>query len=529
MKTQVFAPYIEKEHEEVSPSPSPASLGLNSQPYKNAHEKYAYEQQISNRIRPYLFLHAEDLTAEIDEAVCLTPEEYLDRFQGSWADHIQVCYSIATFFTPRQHTSHALWSPAEWQMVRSLAIDAFDTDTKKNVYSMGVKRIVESSSSELAEHYGWSADELLLCLTPSMPPFHVRYRGDHADLYLKRLVGNVDEVQEGMVANLYHHGDKDLMWLRTENMGFGKMGPDAIEKFLRQIKALSEEQRKRKQEFLKAYPLATAIDSLLEFDNWHEYVFVYSQVAYPDIHLREEVVSQATRLGLIEPDREPLSLSKEEIVELIERAGSQTERTFEMPVVNYKQTTTSCGVCCVMTLAGNEILPHNKTTEHKLWQQAGAPYNFPGGLGCILADIGYEVTYFLDRDQHFYPGVYPVVDIDTNYETSRIAELYITLHDQAIEKGMKCKKESVHFSDIYENLKQGKFCIIGIHIAGAPNILHWVLAYGYTIGEDGVKLKIADPLNEMSIMTEKTYERLVDTYMGRRVLVVDKNKTGART
>src|SRR5690606_34359962 len=149
-----------------------------------------------------------------------------------------------------------------------------------------------------------------------------------------------------------------------------------------------------------------------------------------------------------------------------------TNRDYRLETKGYKQTTTSCGVCFAMTIA-HEHIEHTRKNELELWQRAGAPYNFPGGIGLILMELGYEVEYLRDRTEHFIPGEYPIHDIDTNPTTRATAEQYVTLHETAENNGMNCTVAPIDFSTVLDALKDGKAVIVGVD-SPLLGVLHWI-------------------------------------------------------
>jgi hypothetical protein len=347
---------------------------------------------------------------------------------------------------------------------------------------------------------------------------------DHMEILYQRKGNRTNDAAEDRVARMYHHGDKGLMDLRLSHSPYSGLGSTALGDCILDSCEATETHERRKRQFLATYPEAKVIDKLLLFDNWQEYVYVYTQAAYPDLHLREEVVKQCAELGLIDQDHDALSFKKEEILGLIDRAFSMVEANYCIPVDNYTQTVTSCGVSCIMTLAGRNGLPQDQDTEIALWQRAGAPYNFPGGMGSIARDLGLKVVYVLDRDQHFIEGEYPIDDISHNPRTARIVGQYIELYNDATRKGMNTVHAKCNFEDIVEGLRCGWFGIIGTHMPNDPHTLHWILAHGYHMSASGeTHLKIADPLGRFNTMTKQQMEQLADTYMGRRIMFVHKD------
>lgn len=171
-----------------------------------------------------------------------------------------------------------------------------------------------------------------------------------------------------------------------------------------------------------------------------------------------------------------------------------------------------------------EDLPHTRDTELSLWKNAGAPYNFPGGIALILESLGHEVAYVVDQSEHFQTGKYPIKDIDTNLDTAKNVKKYIELHDAAVESGMKVSVQETKFEDIIDGLKNGLPSIIGIRMPDTPYILHWLLVHGYNnIGEKTI-LEISDSLGEFESLDEEEFEQLADTYMGRRVIYINKDR-----
>lgn len=492
------------------------------QEYKTAEEKHAYEQQISTRIRPYLFLHSEDLASEIGEAVELDAADYASRFSSAWSEHVAASRNISEFLAARMHSQYPQWSPSEWSQVRTLLVDAFDTDREKNIYSAGVKVRIESATQELTVRHQWTEDEVQTCITPSRASFHTQYNLDHMRLALTEDEAESTALRREL-ADLYHHGDEGLLELRYGKMGLDAMPKQALSMVATQTQAKIDQQAQKKREFLERYPDAKAIDDLLVFDNWQEYLYVYAQAGYPDLHLREEVIRQAAQIGLEAPNEEALAYKQEELLGMVDDAIVATGQRYSLPVTNYAQTVTSCGVSTVMSFASRD-LPHNRETELALWQRAGAPYNFPGGIGLILRRLGYEVTLETDRDRHFFEGQYPIQGIDHNRHTRETAEEYVRLHDAAVSAGMLVAIKEISFGDVVDNLEDGKASIIGIHMPYAPSILHWILAHGYNKQGTETTLDIADPMEEITTLNAKRFENLVDTYMGRRIITVNKNK-----
>lgn len=514
------------------PSPAPSkelaadhSLLRNQppkQPYKTAKEKIAYEEQVDTRIRPYLFIHSQDLSQEMRSASQLGPIEYLEELERAWKEHIQVCVDISDFLSQRHESRYPAWCLSEWKDVRSLLIEAFKTDKDKNIFSVGIKDKIEKTVSELKDKYSWDENETATCITPSTPSFHTQYNLDHMKLAMITKETEYDSEEE-ILAEKYHHGDVELLKLRLEKMGFEKMSEPMLRSLVDDVELKIEQQSLAKIEFIKKYPEAKAIDDLLIFDNLQEYIYVYSQAAYPDLHLREEVLNQLASLGFEIDNKEVLAYSIEDLLEKIDKAIAQIEQNYSMPVKTYNQTVTSCGVSCVMGFA-HEDLTHTRDTELSLWRRSGAPYNFPGGIALILEALEYETAYVVNQAQHFKPGQHPIEDLDTDPNMADNVDTYIRLHDSAVENGMKVSISDTKFDDIVDGLKNGLASILGIHMPETPYILHWLLVHGYNSTDEGIILEISDSLGAFDSLSEKEFEQLVDTYMGKRVIYINKNR-----
>ena len=497
--------------------------GMNEQPYKSAVQKLRYADEIGSRIRPYLFAHADDLAEEIREALDLSAWCFLDNLVRSWEGHVTACNRIGSFLTESFSSGYHAWCYSEWDAVRQLAVDAFDTDQRKNIFSRSLKTKVAIETMELADLYRWTNEETRLCQTPSSEPFHTRYRRDHLKLVHARLVGDNTDLEDRLAA-LYHHGDKELMHLRIEKMQLLRMSSDALRRQIADMTNLANQQFIKKYYFMKRYTGTMAINELLIYDNWHEYLAVYGQKAFPDLHLREEIVIQASMLGLINKGVEALSLRRRDLLDLIDSARHKTETLYLREIEPYYQHVTSCGVSTVMSVVGSKTLPHTVETEVSLWRSVGAPYNFPGGMASILLSHGYEVLYLLDRADHFILGRHPIADIETNEETRRTVQLYHRLHDQAVQEGLGFRPcAEVNSITLVRFLQDGHLCILGIHLPAAPEILHWVLIHGYdkTGGRD-IRFAVMDPMGAMRTLTARDVDSLSDTYMGRRMLVTRK-------
>lgn len=491
--------------------------------YKTPEERVFYESQIPTRIRPFLTLHKESLGNEIEAAKQLPTEDYLDLFKDSWERHANACDTIDDFLMERISSRYPQWSLEEIEMVRSLFIEAYETNREKNIASGGVKDRIEASAKELAVKYKWGETELDICLTPSHPTFHVKYNLDHMKYITMTNETDKHNLQNYLVKQ-YHHNSEDFLNARLSHMSFRSIDASILTAIVKNTENSIEKSASKKSEFLAIYPEAEAIDNLIVFDNWQEYLYAYTQRAFPDLYLREEILIQAKSLG-IEVSSEALSYNNEGILEILSKMKEITDNRFSLPVQTYHQTTTSCGTSCVMTIAHNDI-PHSRNNEYKLWRKVGAPYNFPGGLGILLKDLGFDVVYTVDQGEHFTPGKYPVYDFSVNLEAQEIVPQYTDLHAEATEKGMETSISNTSFDDIIDGLKKGWFSIIGIRMPHNEHLLHWVVANGYVKREDDTyKLEIADPLNYFHSMDKEDYKVLTNTYMGRRILFVNKNQS----
>lgn len=499
-------------------------LELPRQTYKTPEEKRAYELQISTRIRPYLFLHSEDLELEIAQAQDLDVADYATMFDLTWAKHIGACREIDAFFTERVATDYPQWCEGEWQLVSLLLKEAIDTDKDKNIFSAGVKQKIELETKQLADKYGWTDEDIDLCITPSTPTFHTMYNLDHLRFSTLDIDSDAYRQEAARLSELYHHGDRGLLEIRLQHMGTSSLPPEIRQVVIDQTEHRITQSGSDKARFLAEYPEAEAVDRLLVFDNWQEYRYVYAQAGYPDLHLREAIVRQAYVLGLVEDqDMEALSISKEEIFDIINAAIEITNRDYHLETKGYIQTTLSCGVCCAMTIA-HERIEHTQKNEVELWQRAGAPYNFPGGISLILMELGYEVEYIRDRTEHFTPGKYPIHDIDINPSTRDTAEQYVALHETAENYGMKCTVGDINFSTVLDALKDGNAVIIGID-SPLLGVLHWIAAKGYRNGNgEDPMLEIDNPMDGLQYMSQRDFDNVIDTYMGRRLIVVSKNR-----
>jgi hypothetical protein len=203
----------------------------NLRSYVSTEDKYSLQQEIGTRIRPYLFLHAENLEKEQNEALKRNPESFYRELCINWEWHIDACNKIDVFLSNRPPGVLDVPTVDDWQSIKLLLTETFDSDTAKSVYSAAIKKYLQSNIEQFINHHPeLTEEERLLVYTPSEEVFYTKYIYDHSDLGIE-LTAEEREELESELADRYHHGDLDLLRIRTNDMPILKGSYDEILSF----------------------------------------------------------------------------------------------------------------------------------------------------------------------------------------------------------------------------------------------------------------------------------------------------------
>jgi hypothetical protein len=181
----------------------------------------------------------------------------------------------------------------------------------------------------------------------------------------------------------------------------------------------------------------------------------------------------------------------------------------------YLQNYGTCGTCCVLPILEKIGKTPTIQLEREIWDRVGKPYNFPGGMAKILIENNFKPVYYQ----------YPAEPFTLNHEDilsqnpflyKKIQE-YINLHQEAVSMGMDVVIQDWGYEDIHIQLEHGNVCILGIHIPSS-DVLHWIIVRGYR----GNRLEVIDPLKQIRSIYEYEMEGLINTSMGKRLLVIKK-------
>lgn len=484
--------------------------------YLKGEEKYRYQQQIPKRIRPYLLNHIASLKEEVDR--CVDNEvlsAYLFNLDSAWRGHNRINGLIDWFLFVEHLAPFKDWSLQEWQTARDLLVAAIEVDHRKNVYSGGIKRKVEKEAQNLRSTLSLSENEASLLLTPASGTFFSRYFLEHAEYHLVK-TWNKAEVAERRhkLAEKYHCGDEKLLEIRIKDINLEGCDERELKRTIETFRVRLRQLFVEKIYFMIGREAVKQIDRLLEFDNLLEYLWVYNFKGFPDVLLRDEICRRLKLAHRLPESADSLSIKPAELLSLVDDYIEHRRFRYLIRMRPYLQNYTTCGACCVISFLEKKGLTPTLNLESQIWERVGKPFNFPGGMAKILIENGFNVVYYQYPAEQFTPGHEDVVGRDP-FIYEKIKE-YVVLHKEAVAAGMDVVITDWGYQEVRKQLESGNPCILGIQLSST--ILHWVIVRGYR----GNRLETIDPLGRIKSISEGEMDRLIQTSMGKRLLVVEK-------
>ena len=423
----VFEPYVNSKHDRQMAKPSKLLS------YLDAKGKRQYQQQISERIRPYLMNYISRIQEEITASISgESLAGYLANLHNAWQQHNKVNETIDWFLCAQRQTPFKDWSLREWELARELFVAAIKVDHRKNTYSGGIKRKVDREVEYIKKKFLFGADDMGLLLTCATGTFHVIYYLEHAEYYVAK-TENGDAQSGGVkikLADKYHCGDEELLDIRMLDLGLGGFCE------VRRLKDSITEMRAILRQFwvdkiyfmLERRPIKE-LDQLLEYDNLTEYLWVYNLKGFPDVVLRDEICRRLKLAHRLPEAADALSLDSADLIYHIDSYIQHRKYRYLIRMRPYWQNYGTCGTCCVLSILGKVGIMPTLQLEWEIWNRVGRPYNFPGGMAKILIENGFKTRYYQYPAKPFTPEHEDVL-LKSPFMDEKIQE-YVNLHREA--------------------------------------------------------------------------------------------------
>ncbi len=491
--------------------------------YKTAEEKRAFATTLrSGAVRPYLSRYAASIQPEIEEVLAESLAEFCRHTDQAWQNVIAVNKEVDAFLYHESQSPFGDWSPVEIAYAIALLKRALKAEHEKNVYSSAIKRKLDQETDRLVKKFGLTEAEKHLLVTPGFATFHEQYHFDHMRFHL-----SPEEAMKQALLARYHADDPELLEERLRAFAFSTKENNVLLRQLQEHETKQTQTSTQKYYLLIERPELKQFEWLLRFDNLTEYEYAFGLAAYPEIFLRERLLALSKMYKIVDAETTIFSLLKwTDWEEPLRQLMTKMEKTFRIRLSPYAQTANTCGTACVMSVLHTVGVPLTRTVEYDIWNRVGAPYNFPGGMALELMKYGFLVDDWNEPDQLFTPEHPDLVSGDESMFV--YAHLYVDLFERAVERGMNVSCKPWGFQDVLSNIRQGNVCIVGVGFPGiGDDILHWVIARGYEQKADGShRIEILDPMGSLKWLTESQMEELIDTSMGKRLLVVRKFPAG---
>lgn len=475
------------------------------------------------RMRPYHEQYISKIEGEVNAAVQdESANEYLTHLEQSWQATIDENEKIDTFLCIRNDAPFAeSWSEAELEKAQDMLQRTLKAEHSKNVYSGALKRKIEYEAEKIRHKYSMSDEEFNLLLTPKSGSFHDRYRLDHLEYYLDP-EGYGQNKLAGLLGT-YHDGDCELFELRLKSFNFENTDNAQLRASAAQTRERLKDVSIKKGYLMQERPDVAVVDRLLEYDNWEEFIHICTYKAFPEAILREKLLEHAQYNLLADKNARFTDYTHDEFIALVEQMHEEARTAYNVEVKPYRQTDDTCGTACVLTLLRSKGKEFTQDDEMQMWSRIGRPFNFPGGIAQELMQEGFNVKYSQYPSRSFYED-HP--DINDNPDFFfKTAGLYMQQLKEATTHGLDIAVADWNFETIIENLKSGNLSIVGINIGedrNAREMLHWVLATGYRLDDDGYKLYIIDPLGRDRYVDKRYIDWATPTSMGKRLITIRK-------
>ena len=170
-------------------------------PYKTPEEKLSYERTLPTVIQPFIRAHFEKNAVKLAEIQTEPIEEYTKHLREAWEAHLAVNKAIDCFLMYESGTPFKEWSPEEWRSARRLLVGAIDTDVTKGLYSVGLKKKLDTEVVRLKTKYSNVEDFEQNLLTPSFATFYEERDLDHKRYELSVIQGHTDEKLKQNIVN----------------------------------------------------------------------------------------------------------------------------------------------------------------------------------------------------------------------------------------------------------------------------------------------------------------------------------------
>lgn len=482
--------------------------------YLDWEQKMNLQDMIKNRVRPFLISYSKKISKEIDTILNEPIERYYNNLLDSWNQHIRVNQEADNFIYFNSLNSNNSWWLEVWEYVRKILILLYDTDHKKTLYSSWIKTKASSKFDELNINWDYTKDRDII-LKGNQMSFHSIYYLEHLDYYLSPDLNKLK-----FLVKKYHCSDEKLFELRLKLFWFDKQNKLNLEKIYSSLFDNNSNYSNDRFDYLSKLPSDFKIIwDLIWFDNYTEYLYIYSFKWFPDIFFRELVLKKLKELWFFLDVEEVLSLDKEDFLIVIDNVISQCRENFKLPIEPYLQSNwyTCWTACVLMALKFYKWVNVDKNLEFDIWSKVWKPRNFTGWMSLILNEYWLNSKYIRNNDQLFSDNYRGLINLNNNLELKNQMELYIELFKKAKNNWMWFEVTDWNSKKVIDELQKWNISIVWFWEKYFSEVLHWVLAIWYT--KDSII--IIDPLVWEKEILFQDFDNYIETSMWKRLLSIN--------
>jgi hypothetical protein len=287
--------------EQIMTSVAPL-VGPHRLAYFDPDYRFELIPKLRDEIRPRLINKIKSNKPDVDSACTEPMQEYLTHLHQAWADVLLWNDLIDRYFYNKSRGTLRATVMEELQFARMLLSPALDAEKSKDIYSGGLKSKLEIENVRLQNKFALT-DDIALLMCPGFETFYGKYHFDHLRYFLDGARGDSNTVEAASLAenliNRFHGGDRKLFELRFASFGFAEHSRLNHIASLRQYDEMMRDVSIRKQYLLCERRELRLFESLLEYDNWTEYQYLYSFRPLPEAFMRKMLLNALKDHGIV--------------------------------------------------------------------------------------------------------------------------------------------------------------------------------------------------------------------------------------
>lgn len=364
-----------------------------------------------------------------------------------------------------------------------------------------------------------SDEEKRVLLTPPTESFYAKYAQDHLTyIYYSKINPKKSEIFKAELLKKYHADDNKVFAGRITK--FEKYVHQMPKKLKQEINKYDIKDEYKIDHFYSTIekPQLKAIRDIITYDNYDEYLILYSLIGISGYILRKRVLEYLNDTKILPNSGKIYEFSDNKVVNSLKKLEKYRKEVLHKNVKAYVQTDLTCAsVCLMMILNYYDILDANIKNETLIHSKAKSTFidgDHFSGLAFQAASLGLETLLI-----HSSPKMFRNNGTMSKELFENLMKEYKDFLYKSIVLGTKVKNGQEISTESIKKLLEQDYLVV---IAGKMgSMLHAVLAIGYN--QDGVI--VIDPIDGRTHTKDKSdLKRFMGTGIGNWLLAIKQDQ-----